>query len=78
MKAITLNVSEQVYEDFQAFAQRTQRKTAELIREAMEEYREQHMQRKTSLRHRRPASVGGPMVPVTYDDDLLDEMRSIP
>lgn len=78
MKTITINVSEIVYEDFQAFAKRSDRKAAELIREAMEEYREHHIQRKTSLRNRRPASVGGPIAPLSREDDLLNEMRSDP
>jgi len=45
-----------------------------LIREAMEMYRQVHIQRRTSLRDIRPASVGGPIRPVTGDDDLLGEM----
>lgn len=78
MRAITVNVSEQVYEEFQIFARKTERTTSELIREAMEEYRQHRIQRKTSLFHRQPASVGGPFTPLTRDDDLLNEMRSDP
>ncbi len=74
MKTITVNVSEPVYEDFQAYAQKSERKTSELIREAMEEYRRAHIERKTSLRDRRPASVGGRIDPITSEDDLLEEM----
>jgi hypothetical protein len=74
MKTITVNVSEPVYEDFQRFAQKMDRKASELIREAMEAYRQQHMLRRTSLRDRRPASVGGPIQPITSEDDLLGEM----
>lgn len=74
MKTITVNVSEPVYEDFQRFAKKVDRKTSELIREAMELYRQQHMQRHTTLRDRRPASVGGPIQPLTCEDDLLGEM----
>lgn len=74
MKTITVNVSEPVYEDFQRFAQKMDRKASELIREAMEAYRQQHMVRRTSLRDRRPASVGGPIQPITSEDDLLGEM----
>ena len=47
---------------------------AELIREAMEEYRQKHIARRTSLRDRRPVSVGGPIQPITAEDDLLGEM----
>jgi len=74
MRPITINVSEPVYEDFQRFAQKMDRKASELIREAMEAYRQQHMVRRTSLRDRRPASVGGPIQPITSEDDLLGEM----
>lgn len=74
MKTITVNVSESVYEDFQKFALKLEKKTSELIREAMEEYRIAHIERKTSLRDRRPASVGGAIEPVTTEDDLLEEM----
>ena len=58
MKTITLNVSESVYEEYRQYAVKVERKTSELIREAMELYRQQHMQRRTSLRDRRPVSVG--------------------
>jgi hypothetical protein len=74
MKTITVNVSEPVYEDFQTYAQKSERKTSELIREAMEEYRRAHIERKTSLRDRRPASVGGRIDPIESEDDLLEEM----
>ena len=74
MKTISVNVSEPVYEDFQRFAEKMDRKASELIREAMEAYRQQHMLRRTSLRDRRPASVGGPIKPITAEDDLLGEM----
>jgi predicted CopG family antitoxin len=74
MKTITINVSEPVYEDFRKHAGRLGRKTSELIREAMEAYRRQHMDRRTSLLDRRAASVGGPILPLGPDDDLLGEM----
>ena len=60
MKTITVNVSEPVYEDFREYARKQDRKASELIREAMEAYRRQHMLRRTSLRDGHPASVGGP------------------
>jgi len=74
MKTITVNVSEPVYEDFREYARKTDRKASELIREAMENFRQQHMQRRTSLRDRRPVSVGGPIQAITPDDDLLGGM----
>jgi hypothetical protein len=74
MKTITINVSEPVYDEFRQYARKVDRKAAELIREAMELYRQQHMQRRTTLRDRRPASVGGPIQPIMAEDDLLGEM----
>lgn len=74
MKTITVNVSEPVYEDFQQYATKVHRKASELIREAMELYRQQHIQRRTSLRDRRPASVGGPIRAITSEDDILGDM----
>ncbi len=74
MKTITINVSEPVYEDFRQHARKTERKASELIREAMELYRQQHMQRRTSLRDRRPVSVGGPIQAITEEDDILGGM----
>lgn len=74
MKAITIKVSEPVYEAFRAHAQKADRNTSELIREAMEEYRQLHIARRTSLRDRHSASVGGPIQPIGTDDDILGEM----
>jgi hypothetical protein len=74
MRTITINVSEPVYEDFRQFARKTDRKASELIREATELYRKEHMQRRTSLKDRRPASVGGPIRAITTEDDLRGEM----
>lgn len=74
MKTITVNVSEPVYQDFQVYARKTDRKTSELIREAMEMYRQTNMQRRTSLRDRRSITVGGPISALGGDDDLLGEM----
>ena len=65
MKTITVNVSEPVYEDFQAFARRVDRKTSELIREAMELYLQARIQRQTTLRDRQATTVGGPILPLT-------------
>jgi Arc/MetJ-type ribon-helix-helix transcriptional regulator len=74
MKTITVNVSEPVYEEFQQHARKVDRKASELIREAMELYRQQHMRRRTSLRNRQAASVGGPIQAITGEDDILGGM----
>lgn len=47
---------------------------AELIRQAMEEYRRNHLRPNSSLRDLQPVSVGLVLQPLTSDDDLLGEM----
>jgi hypothetical protein len=74
MKTITVNVSEPVYEEFQAYARRHDRTTAELIREAMEAYRQRLVGRRGSLRSLAPLDVGRVKRPLAAEDDLLDEM----
>lgn len=74
MKTITINVSEPVYEEFQAHARRQDRTAAELIREAMEAYRQHWTERRGSLRDLVPLDLGEVKRPLAEDDDLLDEM----
>ena len=74
MKAITINVSESVYRDFQEYARRSERSTSDLIREAMKEYRERNMTAGISLRDLRPSSVGAVLKPLRSGEDLLEEM----
>lgn len=74
MKTITINVSEPVYRDFQEYARRRDRKTSELIREAMEVYRQERIRPRTTLRDLRPSSVGAVLHPLRPNDDLLQEM----
>ena len=74
MKTITVNVSEPVYEAFRGYARQVDRKTSELIREAMEAYRHAHIERRTSLLDRKPVSVGGPIEPINPEEDLLEAM----
>ena len=74
MKTITIKVSEPTYRDFQAYAKAHDRTAAELIRQAMEEYRKNHLRPDSSLRDLQPASVGKVLRPLTPDDDLLGEM----
>jgi len=74
MNTITINGSEPVYEQFQIYAKKVDRKTSELIREAMGEFRIKRMSRRTSLQERHPADVGGAVAPITGADDLLGEM----
>ena len=74
MKTITINVSEPVYRDFQRFARARDRTASELIREAMEEFRERRIARSTTLADLSPVSVGRVLKPMHVDDDLLEEM----
>ncbi|HAV12470.1 MAG TPA: hypothetical protein DCX06_03085 [Opitutae bacterium] len=76
MRPITVNVSESTYQEFKDYARRQDRKTAELIREAMELYREKKIQNTgvSSLRELRPESLGEVLQPMNSEDDLLDEM----
>jgi len=77
MKPITFHVSEPVYRQFQDYAKKLDRKTSELIREAMDEYRSNHMSQQFSLRNRRSLNAGGKagsLQPISPDDDFLGEM----
>ena len=79
MKPITFNVSESTYADFKKHAKRQDRKTAELIREAMELYREQkiNFSASQSLRELEPASLGHILEPLDAEDDILGEMVNL-
>jgi hypothetical protein len=74
MRTITINVSEPVYEDFRRASKGQGRPTAELIREAMESYRRQHLRPRGHLRRLRPRSLGKVLKPLSRRDDLLSEM----
>ena len=74
MKTITLNVSDPIYRDFTVYAKQVGNSASELIRRAMEDYHQRFILRKTTLRNRRPASVGGLMQPIAREEDLLGEM----
>jgi negative regulator of replication initiation len=74
MKTITVNVSDPIYRDFSLYAKQIGNSASELIRRAMEDYHQRFILRKTTLRTRRPASVGCPLEPIRREDDLLREM----
>ena len=74
MKTITVNVSDPIYRDFTVYAKQMGNSASELIRRAMEDYHQRFIVRKTTLRNRRPVSVGGPMQPIGREEDLLGEM----
>lgn len=74
MKTISVNVSEPVYQEFQAQAKRTDRTTAELIREAMELFRKERFRPTTTLASLRPLDLGRVRKSALKADDLLEEM----
>lgn len=74
MKTITVNVSEPVYREFQEQARRQDRTAAELIREAMETYRQRWAKGSGSLRDLPPLDLGAVKEPLSREDDLLEEM----
>ena len=74
MKTITVNVSEPVYADFQRYSEQQDRPTSELIREAMEHYRQLKIRPARSLRESRPASVQAIIKPWSGRGELLDDM----
>ena len=74
MKTITLNVSEPVYADFQRYAQEQDRPTSELLREAMEAYRQAKIRPPRSLRELKPSSVGEVLQPWTGRKELLGDL----
>ena len=75
MSTITIDVSDHVYRDFEDYAKRVDRTAPELIREAIELYREQRMMpKRLSLMEMPSFSVGEILKPLGPDDDLLGEM----
>lgn len=74
VKTITVSVSKSVYEAFQIHARKVDWKASELIREAMEMFRQEHMERRTSLLDRKPVSVGGAMTAIDSSDGILGAM----
>jgi hypothetical protein len=74
MKTITINVSDPVYREFQEYARRHDRTAAELIREAMDLYRQRWASRTSSLRQLPPLDLGGVRRALAADDDVLGEM----
>ena len=73
VRTITISVPEPVYRDFQQFARARDRTASELIREAMEEFRQRRIARSTTLADVNPVSLGRVLKPLR-DDDLLGEM----
>ena len=77
MKTITINVSKSVYRDFQQAAKRLNHSASALIREAMEQYRREHLQPRGDLRGFRPRSLGRMTRPSASGDYLLAELLNL-
>ena len=74
MKTITINVSEPVYRDFQEYARAVDRPAAEVIRQAMEEYRDRRIRRRASIREVEPLRLGKMLRDIEPEADLFEEM----
>lgn len=74
MKTITINVSEPVYAEFRSASKSLGRPTSELIREAMEVYRQERLRPRRDLSGFHPRSAGRVKEDLGQNDDLLDEM----
>ena len=75
MSTITIDVSDPIYHDFEDYAKRVDRTPPDLIREAMELYRDQRIApRRLDVRDIPTYSVGEVLKPLSPDDDLLGEM----
>ena len=75
MSTISVDVPDPIYHDFQEYAKRVDRPAAELVREAMELYRDQRIApNRKGLLDMPVLSVGKILKPLGPDDDLLGEM----
>ena len=77
MKAVTVHLDESVYRDFQQQARKQRRTASELIREAMETYRQRLKPARAPLsKSPAPASVGSVRQPWSTRSDLLEDFLS--
>lgn len=73
MKAVTIHLEESVYSDFQTLARKSKRSASELIREAMDLYRQKVKKTSHSLIDSPPAaSVGGVLQHWSKRSEVLD------
>ena len=76
MKPVTIYFQDLKYLMYQKLAAEQNRKAAELIRDAMDEYLDRHLHKKSSFRDWKPVSLGG-LKPGAKDwitKDYIDEM----
>ena len=74
MTTIRVTVPDPVYRCFQAQARAQGRSMPEVIRQALEEYRQKHVGSGSSVLEIQPVSVGKVIRPLSRRDDLLREM----
>jgi len=73
MKAVTIHLEESVYSEFQTLARKSKRSASELIREAMDLYRQKVKKNTHSLIDSPPAaSVGDILEPWSKRSEMLD------
>lgn len=73
MKVVTIHLEESVYSEFQTLARKSKRTASELIREAMDLYRQKVKKNTHSLLDPPPpASVGGFLQPWSDRSEMLD------
>lgn len=70
MKPVTFHADEEVYAHFQREAKARQRSTADLIREAMAEFRRQHLERRGSIFDGEPHQMGRILKPFSSREEL--------
>lgn len=77
MKAVTVHLDENAYREFQQQARKQRRTASELIREAMESYRQRFKPARAPLsKSPEPASVGSVRKPWSSRSELLDDFLS--
>jgi len=77
MKAVTIHLDESAYRDFQQRAKKQRRTTSDLIREAMDLYRQRSKPPRLPLSQSAPpASVGAILAPWSSRADLLEDFLS--
>lgn len=74
MKTITINVSEPVYEEFREYSRKVDRPVSELIRQAMEDFRDVRLRSAGSVRSIPTLPVGRMIRDIDSSDDILGEM----
>jgi hypothetical protein len=74
MKTISVAVSEADYRAFQEAAEREHRPVAQLIREAMAEYRARRLPEKTALRQLPVLAGHRPIAPLPSRSEIYDEI----